>query len=108
MNAPREEVPSKVGRYAIVEAIGFGAMGAVYKAFDPLIKRTIAIKTIRLDIPRRVLTIGLSSSASIMRRGYRARFPTPTSSRCSTSARRRRRSLFWRWSTSTGRRSPTY
>ncbi len=26
-------------------------MGAVYKAFDPLIKRTIAIKTIRLDIP---------------------------------------------------------
>ncbi|HEX9725545.1 MAG TPA: TonB family protein [Vicinamibacteria bacterium] len=51
MNAPREEVPSKVGRYAIVEAIGFGAMGAVYKAFDPLIKRTIAIKTIRLDIP---------------------------------------------------------
>ena len=51
MNAPREEVPSKVGRYAIVEAVGFGAMGAVYKAFDPLIKRTIAIKTIRLDIP---------------------------------------------------------
>ncbi|HEX6736885.1 MAG TPA: serine/threonine-protein kinase, partial [Vicinamibacteria bacterium] len=25
---------------------------AVYKAFDPLIKRTLAIKTIRLDIPR--------------------------------------------------------
>src|SRR3970040_3034685 len=51
LNAPREEVPRKVGRYTIVEAIGFGAMGAVYKAFDPLIKRTIAIKTIRLDIP---------------------------------------------------------
>ena len=51
MNAPREEVPNKVGRYQIVESIGFGAMGAVYKAFDPLIKRTIAIKTIRLDIP---------------------------------------------------------
>ena len=25
MNAPRDEVPRKVGRYAIVEAIGFGA-----------------------------------------------------------------------------------
>src|SRR6185436_9921851 len=34
------------------ESIGYGAMGAVYKAFDPLIKRTLAIKTIRLDIPR--------------------------------------------------------
>ena len=51
MNAPREEIPKKVGRCQIVEAIGFGAMGAVYKAFDPLIKRSIAIKTIRLDIP---------------------------------------------------------
>ncbi len=51
MNSARDEVPQKVGRYVISEAIGFGAMGAVYKAFDPLIKRTIAIKTIRLDIP---------------------------------------------------------
>ena len=41
-----------IGRYQVQESIGFGAMGAVYKAFDPLIKRTLAIKTIRLDIPR--------------------------------------------------------
>src|SRR5260221_10912619 len=27
-------------------------MGAVYRAFEPLIKRTLAINTIRLDIPR--------------------------------------------------------
>jgi TonB family protein len=45
-------LPSRVGRYQITGALGFGAMGAVYKAFDPLIKRTLAIKTIRLDIPR--------------------------------------------------------
>jgi serine/threonine-protein kinase len=51
LNSSRDEVPQKVGRYVISEAIGFGAMGAVYKAFDPLIKRTIAIKTIRLDVP---------------------------------------------------------
>jgi TonB family protein len=47
------DVPSAIGRYQITGSLGFGAMGTVYKAFDPLIKRTLAIKTIRLDIPRR-------------------------------------------------------
>lgn len=47
-----DQMPESIGRYQILEGIGFGAMGAVYKAFDPLIKRTLAIKTIRLDIPR--------------------------------------------------------
>jgi eukaryotic-like serine/threonine-protein kinase len=46
------DLPSSIGRYQITGALGIGAMGAVYKAFDPLIKRTLAIKTIRLDIPR--------------------------------------------------------
>ncbi len=45
-------MPSTVGRYEITGTLGFGAMGAVYRAFDPLIKRTLAIKTIRLDVPR--------------------------------------------------------
>jgi TonB family protein len=45
-------MPSTIGRYKVLEGIGFGAMGAVYRAFDPLIKRALAIKTIRLDIPR--------------------------------------------------------
>ena len=47
-----DQMPPTIGRYKVLESIGFGAMGAVYKAFDPLIKRTLAIKTIRLDIPR--------------------------------------------------------
>ncbi|MFI5183648.1 MAG: serine/threonine protein kinase, partial [Vicinamibacteria bacterium] len=47
-----EQMPATIGRYQVQESIGYGAMGAVYKAFDPLIKRTLAIKTIRLDIPR--------------------------------------------------------
>ena len=47
-----EQMPQTIGRYQVQASIGFGAMGAVYKAFDPLIKRTLAIKTIRLDIPR--------------------------------------------------------
>jgi TonB family protein len=47
-----EHMPQTIGRYQVQESVGYGAMGAVYKAFDPLIKRTLAIKTIRLDIPR--------------------------------------------------------
>src|SRR5512144_713270 len=50
--ATRDEIPATIGRYQITGSLGFGAMGAVYKSFDPLIKRTLAIKTIRLDIPR--------------------------------------------------------
>jgi serine/threonine-protein kinase len=39
-------IPSNIGRYQVHRAIGQGAMGAVYLAEDPLLKRRLAVKVV--------------------------------------------------------------
>lgn len=42
--------PSKIGRYDVASEIGRGAMGVVYRAMDPMLERTVAIKTINMAL----------------------------------------------------------
>lgn len=40
---------AKVGKYEIIEKVGVGGFGTVYRGRDPYIKRTVAIKTCQSD-----------------------------------------------------------
>lgn len=45
-------VHKKIGRYIVEGRLGEGAMGSVFLAHDPVIKRKVAIKTVKLDSSR--------------------------------------------------------
>jgi eukaryotic-like serine/threonine-protein kinase len=40
----------KFGRYEVQAEIGDGAMGRVFRAFDPLARRTVAVKTVKVEL----------------------------------------------------------
>jgi serine/threonine protein kinase len=52
MDARAGGPPKTIGRFRVESLLGVGGMGEVYKAVDPTLQRTVAIKTVRPDIDR--------------------------------------------------------
>jgi len=60
MEAPKEELTTGTafaGRYQVIEELGKGGMGKVYKAYDTKVKEKIALKLIRPEIANDKKTI---------------------------------------------------
>ena len=47
-----DALPTQIGKYKIVELVGEGAMGTVYRATDSVLGRTVAIKVMNASIAR--------------------------------------------------------
>ena len=45
-------ISSKLGHFNLMEEIGHGGMGSVYRAFDPSLNREVAIKVLRPDLAK--------------------------------------------------------
>lgn len=44
INTKQQKTPKRIGRYSILDILGRGASGTVYKAYDPFVQRHVAIK----------------------------------------------------------------
>jgi serine/threonine-protein kinase len=42
-------IPRCIGKYDIIDALGVGGMGTVYRGFDTTLERTVAVKVLQLD-----------------------------------------------------------
>jgi serine/threonine-protein kinase len=56
------KAPAKIGKYEVIDVIGRGGMGVVYKANDPQLDRLVAIK---------MMTVGYADDPDMLKRFYR-------------------------------------
>jgi eukaryotic-like serine/threonine-protein kinase len=49
-NVEQQPTISHIGRYALKGSLGQGGLGQVHEAWDPLLSRTVAVKTLQFDI----------------------------------------------------------
>jgi eukaryotic-like serine/threonine-protein kinase len=57
-----------VGRYVVMEPVGRGGMGIVYSAYDPKLKREVAVKLLRPDRPGEKHGLALLEEAQALAR----------------------------------------
>jgi tetratricopeptide (TPR) repeat protein len=55
-------IPKKIGKYDVLDVVGRGGMGVVYRAKDPFLDRMVAIK---------IMTISYADSPDLLQRFYR-------------------------------------
>ena len=61
-------LPATIGRFKVEALVGRGGMGEVYRAFDPTLQRTVALKTVRPDMQQPQLLARLYREAQALAR----------------------------------------